>query len=96
MPNKEFFEEVAGEIAKSRGCDPEECVFGSSSTIQGFTRHQRHWSEKLLQPKPPSPPSAPLLQEADQLMLGAASTYSANTFTGCGAGYWRAKRRPSS
>ncbi len=29
------------------------------------------------------------LKEPDQQMLGAASAYSANTFTVCGAGYWR-------
>lgn len=29
------------------------------------------------------------LKEPDQLMLGAASDYSAKTFTVCGAGYWR-------
>ena len=48
MPSKELIEKVAREIAKSRGRDPEECVFGSGSTIQGFTCHQKAWEREIV------------------------------------------------
>lgn len=51
MPSKELIEKVAREIAKSRGRDPEECVFGSGSTIHGFTCHQKAWEREVVAAK---------------------------------------------
>lgn len=51
MPSKELIEKVAREIAKSRGRDPEECVFGSGSTIHGFTCHQKAWEREIIAAK---------------------------------------------
>ncbi|KAB2675878.1 hypothetical protein F9K85_13280 [Brucella tritici] len=51
MASKELIEKVAREIAKSRGRDPEECVFGSGSTIHGFTCHQKAWEREIIAAK---------------------------------------------
>lgn len=51
MPSKELIENVAREIAKSRGRDPEECVFGSGSSIHGFTCHQKAWEREVVAAK---------------------------------------------
>lgn len=75
MPSKELIEKVAREIAKSRGRDPEECVFGSGSTIHGFTCHQKAWEREVVAAQAAISTIRAALQEPTEGMLLAANGF---------------------
>lgn len=75
MASKELIEKVAREIAKSRGRDPEECVFGSGSTIQGFTCHQKAWEREIVAAKAAISAILAALQEPTEAMIDATGSY---------------------
>nr|WP_196108107.1 MULTISPECIES: hypothetical protein [unclassified Ochrobactrum] len=75
MPSKEYealVEKVAREIAKSRGRDPEECVFGSGSTIHGFTCHQKAWEREVIAAQAAISTIRAALKEPSEHMLAEA------------------------
>lgn len=73
MASKELIEKVAREVAKSRVRDPEECVFGSGSTIHGFTCHQKAWEREFVAAQAAISTILAALQDPTEAMLCAAA-----------------------
>ncbi|NYD84409.1 hypothetical protein [Brucella intermedia] len=82
MPSKELIEKVARVICFETGS------MGDPMPVE-LQRVDRDWQEHTQTAKAAIFAIRAALQEPDQSMLGAASDYSLNTFTVCGAGYWR-------
>ena len=89
MPSKELIEKVARKIAKSRGRDPEECVFGSGSSIHGFTCHQKAWEREVVAAQSAISTILAEIAEADIAMINTAEAYAYRGSKGY-TGLWRA------